>query len=53
MTKEELKKAFAESLKPLLIDKEAQDDDDVVDFYIEVCCVICEEYALDLLKKQP
>lgn len=44
MTREELKQHFMESLKLLLMDKEAQDDEEVVDFYMEVCCTIAEEY---------
>ena len=44
MSKKELKKNFIDSLKPLLQDKEAQDDEEIVDFYMEVCCDIAEEY---------
>lgn len=46
MNREELKENFVLSLKPLLEDKIAQDDDEIVDFYMEVCCVIAEEYLL-------
>lgn len=44
MSKEELKQNFINSLKPLLQDKEAQDDKEIVDFYMDVCCNIAEEY---------
>ena len=44
MSKEELKQAFIDNLKCLLMDKEAQDDEEIVDFYMEVCCDIAEEY---------
>ena len=44
MSKEELKQAFIDNLKSLLMDKEAQDDEEIVDFYMEVCCDIAEEY---------
>jgi hypothetical protein len=44
MDREELKKNFVLSLKPLLEDKIAQDDEEIFDFYMEVCCVIAEEY---------
>ena len=44
MSKEELKQNFIDSLKPLLQDKEAQDDEEIVDFYMDVCCTIAEEY---------
>ena len=44
MSKEELKQNFTDSLKPLLQDREAQDDEEIVDFYMEVCCTIAEEY---------
>jgi hypothetical protein len=44
MSKEELKKNFADSLKPLLQDKEAQEDAEIVDFYMDVCCDIAEDY---------
>lgn len=45
MTREELKKHFLESLTPLLMDSEAQDDEEIVDFYMDVCCTIAEEYS--------
>lgn len=44
MNREELKQNFFLSLKPLLEDRVAQDDEEIVDFYMEVCCVIAEEY---------
>jgi hypothetical protein len=44
MSREELKQAFIDNLKSLLMDKEAQDDEEIVDFYMEVCCDIAEEY---------
>ena len=44
MSKEELKKNFTDSLKPLLQDKEAQEDAEIVDFYMDVCCDIAEEH---------
>jgi len=46
MSKEELKQAFIDNLKGLLMDKEAQDDEEIVDFYMEVCCDITEEYIV-------
>lgn len=45
---EELRKDFAESLEPLIEDKIAQDDPDVIDFYMGVCCSITEEYIKSL-----
>ena len=45
MNKEELKKMFIESLNPIFVDKEAQDDKDIRDWYMDVCCVCAEEYA--------
>ena len=50
MSKEELKKNFIDSLKPLLQDKEAQDDEEIVNFYMEVCCDIAEEYLNQFIK---
>jgi hypothetical protein len=44
MNREDIKQAFIDNLKPLLMDKEAQDDEEIVDFYMEVCCDIAEEY---------
>lgn len=43
--REALKKDFYESLGPLIGDKEAQDDKEILDFYMEVCCTIAEDYA--------
>jgi|LakMenEpi03Aug12_release.lakeMendotaPanAssembly.Ray.scaffolds.fasta_scaffold957793_2 hypothetical protein len=45
---EELRKDFSESLEPLIEDKIAQDDPDVIDFYMGVCCTITEEYVKSL-----
>lgn len=45
MDKEDLKQYFYESLKPLLTDKEAQEDEEIVNFYIEVCCDIAEMFS--------
>jgi len=45
---EELKKDFTESLEPLIEDKIAQEDPEVVDFYMGVCCTITEEYIKSL-----
>lgn len=45
---EELRKDFTESLEPLIEDKIAQDDPDVIDFYMGVCCSITEEYIKSL-----
>jgi hypothetical protein len=47
----ELEKDFRESLAPLLKDKEAQDDKEIVDFYMSVCCTIADEYAKERLKQ--
>jgi len=41
---EELRKDFTESLEPLIEDKIAQEDPEIVDFYMGVCCTITEEY---------
>ena len=48
MDREELKKNFSESLEPLISDKEALEDKEVVDFYMDVCCVIADEYVSSL-----
>jgi hypothetical protein len=45
---EELKKDFTESLEPLIEDKIAQEDPEIVDFYMGVCCTITEEYIKSL-----
>lgn len=45
---EELRKDFAESLEPLIEDKIAQEDPEIVDFYMGVCCTITEEYIKSL-----
>ena len=45
---EELRKDFAESLEPLIDDKIAQEDPEIVDFYMGVCCSITEEYIKSL-----
>jgi hypothetical protein len=45
---EELRKDFSESLEPLIEDKIAQHDPDVIDFYMGVCCTITEEYVKSL-----
>lgn len=46
---EELRKDFAESLEPLIEDKIAQGDPEIVDFYMGVCCSITEEYIKSLV----
>lgn len=51
-SREELKKDFTESLEPLLLDKIAQDDEEIVNFYMEVCCVITEEYCKSVKKQK-
>jgi len=45
---EELRKDFTESLEPLIEDKIAQEDPEIVDFYMGVCCSITEEYIKSL-----
>ena len=45
---EELRKDFSESLEPLIEDKIAQEDPEIVDFYMGVCCSITEEYIKSL-----
>ena len=45
---EELKKDFTDSLEPLIEDKIAQEDPEIVDFYMGVCCTITEEYIKSL-----
>lgn len=49
--REALKKDFYESLGPLIGDKEAQDDKEILDFYMEVCCTIAEDYAKEKFKE--
>jgi hypothetical protein len=49
--KDELKRDFRESLSTLLEDKEAQGDEEIVDFYMGVCCTIADEYAKERLKQ--
>lgn len=49
--REELKRDFYESLGPLVCDKEAQDDKEILDFYMEVCCTIAEDYAEEKFKE--
>jgi len=51
MNREELKTYFIESLMPLIQDKEAQNDKEIVDFYMEVCCDIAEEYFMSKKNK--
>lgn len=51
MNREKLKKEFLENLKPLLMDKEAQSDYEIINFYMEVCCEIAEEYKNKSKKK--
>lgn len=45
MTKKELLESFRESLAGIFADKEAQDDKEIIEFYLEVCCTIAETYA--------
>jgi hypothetical protein len=49
--KEELKKNFYESLIHLIKDKKAQEDKEILDFYVEVCCNIAEDYAKKELER--
>jgi hypothetical protein len=57
MTKKELLKTFRESLEGLFADKEAKDDKEILEFYLEVCCTIAETYAeekwIDFRDKKP
>lgn len=45
MTEEELKEMFLDAITPLLKDKRAQKDEEIIDFYLEVFCLIAKEYA--------
>ena len=52
MNKDELKKIFLENLKPLLMDKEAQNDYEIIDFYMDVCVEIAEDYRNEKKNKK-
>ena len=45
--REKLKKEFRDNLSPLLMDKEVQSDDIIIEFYMEVLCDIVESHIAD------
>jgi hypothetical protein len=43
-SRDELKQHFKECLQSLLADKEAQEDEEIVDFYLETLCTLVNYY---------
>ena len=45
MTDKELKALIIENMEGIILDKEARDDKEILDFYARVFLNICKEYA--------